>query len=665
MTAQKYLDKHAPRRYFGFVLRQNWPSLVTNTIFFVVINVLILSLSITDRMEYITDMAFQNRLIRILEDYRVINVVIASCLAVLWGCTTMSYLNSKVGVNFYHSLPVTRESHYVQEVGCKILWFIVPMAASSLFGYLSVGIITGRFGLDVASAFFQIFLYSSVYFLVFFAIMIFCASFTGTGFARLLSAGMIVFMPALLIWVLSLLLDYSAQYADYTWLSDFAGRIILPVRAVLLATGEVDNLLSIGWELTVTVLIAAAFLVVGVVIYKRRKSELSGTPVLSKIAAGVMKYSAMFAASSLFALALEDLAGGIVGMVIGCVVGALLAMMLMNTILTKSAKKMFSGLPGLAATCVTFAVLFGVFGLDAFGIDRYVPAANMVRSIGVEVYNIGWINMELDDEDEIARVTELVDGYLNGGQDRDELLRQEYRKVEVYAKTEPYLYPKDSWERDILTQAQYMMTERITFRVSFRTVSGVRFDKRYTAYLNGEQYELLTILAESDGFVDAFFGDEDTEVFDCSVRIINYDYEHAYSHYKEFSDTQTRQVFSDLRASYNGSEYFNRPVLATIQLSGTNWYEMPFFEATDVAVDAYMDTLTSIWVVNTKTGEMKEYTDPAIMEDILSAGVIYVSSTSGWCPKDDTYVFFGMFGDEQDYNYICAYFLKDHVPVLP
>ncbi len=663
MTAQKFSDKAVKRPYFGFLLRQNWPALVTNGIFLLVLNVLILSLSLSDRMYYMTQHDFYMRLINMLEDYRVINVVISSFLAVLWGCTTMPYLNSKVGVNFYHSLPITRTAHYVQEVGCKLLWFAVPMAVSSLLGYIATGIISGNFGLSVAAVFFEIFLYSTVYFLVFYAIMVFCASFTGTGFARLLSAGMIVFMPALILWTLYLILEYGALYADYEWLSELAGKLLLPVRAVLVATDE--SAVPVVLELTGTVLVAGGFLALGCLIYKRRKSELSGTPVLSKIAAGVMKYSVMFVASALFSMALEDLAGGLFGMVIGCVVGALLAMMLMNTILTKSARRMFAGLKGLAATCVTFAVLFGLFGWDAFGLDQYVPSANMVRSVGVEVYNIGWINIELKDEQEIARITELVDDYLNGGEDRDALRADEYRKVDVYAKTEPYGYTGSDWERDLLAQAQYMMTERITFRVSFRTVGGARFDKRYTASLQGEQYELLTVLAESDGFADAFFGDKNTVVTDCSVEIPWYDAKHAYSHYKEFSPEQAQQVFDNLRDSYNGSAYFNRPMLATIHLSGTNWYEMPFFEGTDAAVDAYLDTLTSIVVVNTRTGEMKEYTNPAVMEEILSAGVLYLHSTSGWCPKDDTYVFFGIVGDKRDYTYISAWFLKDRVPVLP
>ncbi len=663
MTAQKYSDKHAPRRYFGFLLRQNWPALVTNSIFLVVINVLILSLSISDRMMYLTEFTFESRLIQLLEDYRVINVVIASLLAVLWGTNTMQYLNSKVGIHFYHSLPITRESHYIQEVGCKILWFVLPMGGSSLLGYLATGVITGRFGADVAGVFLETFLYSTVYFLVFYAIMIFCASFTGTGFARLLSAGMIVFMPSLLILTLYMLLDYSAQYADYSWLLEFAGRILLPSRAVMVATDEAN--FSVPLDLTVTVLVAAVLFILGCIIYKRRKSELSGTPVLSKIAAALMKYSAMFVASTLLALAMEDLASGIFGVVIGCIVGALLSMMLMNTILTKSAKKMFSGVPGLVATCLSFALLFAVLGGDLLGFDRYVPASNLVCSVDIEVYNVGYVSMELDDEAEIARVTELVDAYLNGGLDQENREKAQYNVVDIYEKTEPYPYQTDSWERDILTQARYMMTERITYLVSFRTVGGMRFDKRYTAYLNGDQYELLTVLAENDGFVDAFFGEADTVIRKCWVNMPQIDVDQRYSRNDGVNQAYAQKIWENMRGSYNGISYFNRPVLSSISMDGEKWYELPYFDGIDTAVEAYMEELSSVLVVNTKTGEMKEYTDPAIMEDILYSGVIYINSISGWCPKDDTYVFFGFFGDKSEYNYISSWFLDGHVPALP
>ena len=147
----------------------------------------------------------------------------------------MSYITSKVGVHFYHSLPMTRERLYLQEIGCRILWFAVPMAFATLFGILTTGAITGVMNGGVALIFGRIFLYSFTYFLVFYAIMIFAASFTGTGFARLLAAGMIVFMPTILVLCVYLIFDYSAFRASYEWISDAAIELMLPCRAAMLA----------------------------------------------------------------------------------------------------------------------------------------------------------------------------------------------------------------------------------------------------------------------------------------------------------------------------------------------------------------------------------------------------------------------------------------------
>ena len=200
MTAQKYSDKRVPRHYFTFLLKQNWPAFVTNGIVLFLLNVVSLSMSLTETMSRYTPMNVERHVLSLLADYRGVNVFFAIFLAVLWGCTTMSYLNSKVGVNFHHSLPLTREVHYFWETATKIVLFVLPLIVSHLLGYLTTVAVAGEGGTAALLIFAQSVLYSFTYFLLTYAIIVFAASFTGTLFARILASSMIVFMPSILLW---------------------------------------------------------------------------------------------------------------------------------------------------------------------------------------------------------------------------------------------------------------------------------------------------------------------------------------------------------------------------------------------------------------------------------------------------------------------------------
>ncbi len=653
MTARKF-SADMPRNYFSFLLRQNWPSLVTNAIALFILDVLILSFNLTDSLSSIQ--RYDDVLPDILTGFCVVNVVVVSLLAVLWGATTMSYLNSKVGVHFYHSLPLTRASHYFHEIGCKLLWFVLPMGAACLLGYFTTGTITGHFESEVFLLFAATFVYSTTFFVAFFSIMIFAASFTGTAFARLLAAGMVVFMPALLVACFAMICDYSAHFQSLDWLYDKAAELLLPVRAVTIAIGEAQNPL---FSVLCVLLAAAVFFAAGLLLYKKRASERSGTPVVYSAAGGIMKYAALFAAATLLAIGFEEFAEGLFGIVIGALVGSLLAMMLMNTILTKSAKSMFSGMKGFVIFCLCFFLIFALFGLDLLGMDTYVPDAAVVRKIDVSLSGGRWIDFEIKDPDEIEEICDMVRDYLNGtdGNDSESFSVYEYEKMGVI--TESVIAETKESEaslQEMLRVAQSRMEDGIYVRISFHTVGGLRTDKRYNAHMD-RNFDFFALLADSENFRDAYFGEENAKITDGYIT------RDRHNGLQVELGARAQSVHRAMRDSYNGIEYFNRPVLSTISFDAIHRYWIPCFEDTEEAVKNYLDTLTSICIINTKTGEMEMYDGKREMEQILSSAVMGEGFVSAFTPKDDTYYFFGFIDGYCNYS-IAGRFLKDHVPAL-
>jgi hypothetical protein len=274
---------------------------------------------------------------------------------------------------------------YLSEFLVKLLMFFIPCFLSHVLGVFVIGMTTGYWFADVLALYLSGIGYSVLYFSFFISIMVFCASFTGNAFSRLMSAALVICMPAALIACATAIFSLEANYTQYDSYLMFALRIWSPAR-ILMFFLEAEELNTTALrEILGTVLMTLSFLAAGYVIYRRRKSELSGQPVLSKIASALIKYTCMFCAATLMGLIFYLFVDSYIWFCTGSVIGALLIMMFINVILTKSAKQMFQGAAGMGIFSVLFVVFFICFGVDAVGYDRYIPAAASVRSLTVMV----------------------------------------------------------------------------------------------------------------------------------------------------------------------------------------------------------------------------------------------------------------------------------------
>ncbi len=400
-------DRSSRAGYFFFLLRQNWPTIVTNAIIFLLLNVVFLAMMYATMVpdtirNWSAEMAGEQitRNVRsMLDGMAVANTVIASLLAVLWGGTALSYLNNKVGVNFYHALPRRREILFLEEAAVKFICLAVPLLFSCLIAIPVTGAMVGKWASGYAVQLLLCAGYGTLYFALYFSIMLFAASFTGTGFARILTAGYTVFMPSGVLGCIILVLSMNANHRSYDGLYELALRILLPYRTIFTVT-ELDEKLNeklsdTAWEIALTIGLTVVFFAVGLLIYRRRKSELSGTPVLLPVASGIIKYTGIFCAAVLMGTIFKLLDGWFL---LGAAIGALLALMVINTILTKSAKQMFAGWKGFLIFIAVFIVFYLVFGLDLVGLDTHVPSSALVRGgrVAVDGTNYTMTNKEAD-----------------------------------------------------------------------------------------------------------------------------------------------------------------------------------------------------------------------------------------------------------------------------
>lgn len=610
------------RSYFAFLLKQNWPVLITNAVILVLLNVITLYMDITE-----TEAMFSTResMIRSMQEFarvmRAINILVSSCLAVVWGCGCMSYLNSKTNIQFYHSIPKTRISLYISESLAKFLCYLIPMCLSVGLSVIIMGI-HREWNLSVIGIQLSGLICSVIYFLLYFCIMVFAASFTGTAFARIMNAGLVVFLPSAIVLCLTYIWSYNAVYSVHTWATELALKIFLPARTLMVAVEESPNVLG---ELILALIVGLVFWALGLVIYRFRKSELSGTPVISKVASAVIKYACMFCGAVVGGIFFEAIAGGDGWFICGALIGALLCMMLINTILTKSAKQMFRGLPGFGAFCGVFLAVFVLFGVDLVGMDGYVPHAAGIKYITVTT---GDTTFRMEDREDIENLSDAVREYIDANPERER-----YRSVSAIEIIEKERIESTTYEVDEMVYSYKSVSNSFCYmNIRFVTRLGFIYEKSitiYPAYTGEEGAKLLTALADAEEFADAYF---DLVPSDVNVRITSVN--HIRNDQMDvWNEKGYPERLRAMRAGYNGMDYFQRGTFLSLSCRGAQddqWYPTyvyPVYDITDNEWRALVNTISYIYVMNNETGEITKYEDADSIRAICESTYFAQGST--------------------------------------
>ncbi len=638
MTLQKSSRENryvTPRTYFGFLVKQNWPVLITNLIILILLNIIPLYMFVGDgEILELSQVKQYLRMKEFTEAMRAVNTIVGSVMAVVWGCGCMSYLNSKTNIHFYHSIPMTRTKLYVYESLTKFVCYVLPLAISTL---LSITILGIRVAWDWWIVGIQLsgFVYSVAYFFLYYCMMVFAASFTGTAFSRILNAGLVVFLPTAILACLAVIFNYRAVYSSYDWMLEVAAKILMPVRTVIVVVGEAAN---VPLELLLAVGFGLVLWFIGALIYKFRKSELSGTPVISKVAAGVIKYTCMFCASVVGGMFFEAIANGTGWFICGALTGALLSLMLINTILTKSAKQMFRGLPGFGAFCAVFVAVFVLFGMDLVGFDRYVPVPAFVKHVSVSVDDT---TVHLEDKEDVKRLTEAVRAYIKANPKRetapDALFLAEKADISRDYKGSELTYP----ETLVLEQVDYVTRRQHPVNLRFVTKLGFIYEKTiriYPAYTGDEGVELLSAIADSEEFAEAYFGGVPSDV---SVHVTR-DNQVNYEQIRAWNETGYPERLAAMRAEFNGMDYFQRGTFLTMSCRGADdsqWYAtytFPVYEPTESEWREFLNDIEYIYVLNNDTGEMTKFEDKESIRTICES-TSFLRWNAGFTLLDPTY----------------------------
>ena len=410
MTTQKsYSDTRSSGmfsvKYFKLLLRRSWTHQLFYSIVFMFVIPVPLLLMMQNGMPY-TEGELTRGVIKELASGLSYALTIAGAFIGLFaGMTTLSHVNSKVSINFYHSLPVKREGLFIMETCVKFINFIAAALLNIMLGFIITTVSGGSPFEYMTGMFGGFFGYAVLFFSLIYFITLLAGMIAGTGSFRFL----------LTIWMLGIGIGaYTAViavigYNSHTFMESyyFGYDKIKNLSPVIRLGGLFNNPMS-GAEIAAYVIATVVIAVVAVILYAKRKSELSGNTVIFKGVGEVFKYVSMFMITVGMGFLFESISEtSSAGFLLGAVIGATLTFMLFNTILTKNAKAMFIGLKGLGVFGVTFALFFTFVGFDVLGLDSKYPSPSSLSSITLSSYNS--YELEFKDKEDIEFIVSQLE----------------------------------------------------------------------------------------------------------------------------------------------------------------------------------------------------------------------------------------------------------------
>lgn len=445
-------------------------------------------------------------------------VFISFVFGLFFAMLAFSHLTQSRATNGFHALPVRRETifltAYLTGLFCQLSTILVTYllgAAVSAPLHLSFWSVTGA---AMGSAMLEaVFFYS-------FAVL--CMVMTG----QILAAPVFYFVGNILVPGMEYLLrNFAGNFLyGYSGHTDVALGFLSPplymytmcteVAIASIETCESDSYYVTAYALERgSLMILAAYALAGLVIalialllYRTRKSEMTGSTVAFPWATPIFKYGVAFCTAVALGQFLyyflfgqyrssgnDSLPGTILCMVAAGLVGYFVAEMLIK----KSFRVFRAGAKGAAIVAGALVLLGVAMSFDLTGYEKHVPDESEIESA---FYTFsGMTNVTTDDADTIRRLTAAHRAIVKN--------RNEQARI------------ADAWDADTLSQSDYDDIEPFSLRLTYYLKDGSQLSRSYSLYLRRSE---LTVPSSVTARVNALYMCRESVL----CRVLGYGYEH-------------------------------------------------------------------------------------------------------------------------------------------
>lgn len=444
-------------------------------------------------------------------------IFISFFFGLFFAMLSFSHLTQSRATNGFHALPVRRETifltAYLTGLFCQLSTILVTFllgAAVSAPLHLSFWGVTGA---AMGSAMLEaVFFYS-------FAVL--CMMMTG----QILAAPVFYFVGNILVPGIEYLLrNFAGNFLyGYSGHTDVALGFLSPplymyteVSIASIETCESDSYYVTAYALEHrSFMILAAYALAGLVIalialllYRTRKSEMTGSTVAFPWATPIFKYGVAFCTAVALGQFLyyflfgqyrssgnDSLPGTILCMVAAGLVGYFVAEMLIR----KSFRVFRAGAKGAVIVSLALVLLGVAMSFDLTGYEKHVPDESEIESA---FYTFsGMTNVTTDDADTIRRLTAAHRAIVEN--------RKELARI------------AEAWDADTLptSQSDYDDMEPFSLRLTYYLKDGSQLSRSYWVYLRRGD---LTVPSSATARVNALYTCRESVL----CRVLGYGYEH-------------------------------------------------------------------------------------------------------------------------------------------
>ena len=416
-------------------------------------------------------------------------VFISFVFGLFFAMLSFSHLTQSRATNGFHALPVRRETIFLTAY------------LTGLFCQLSTILVTFLLGAAVSAAL--------------------CMMMTG----QILAAPVFYFVGNILVPGMEYLLrNFAGNFLyGYSGHTDVALGFLSPplymytmcteVAIASIETCESDSYYVTAYALEHrSFMILAAYALAGLVIalialllYRTRKSEMTGSTVAFPWATPIFKYGVAFCTAVALGQFLyyflfgqyrssgnDSLPGTILCMVAAGLVGYFVAEMLIK----KSFRVFRTGAKGAAIVALALVLLGVAMSFDLTGYEKHVPDESEIESV---FYTFsGMTNVTTDDADTIRRLTAAHQAIVKN--------RNEQARI------------ADAWDADTLSQSDYDDIEPFSLRLTYYLKDGSQLSRSYLVYLRRSD---LTVPSSTTARVNALYTCRESVL----CRVLGYGYE--------------------------------------------------------------------------------------------------------------------------------------------
>lgn len=480
-------------------LRQRLWTIVLAAIVFILPVPIYIAMEISGSRGFSTGMLdnFARRLAEPMAYSSIWLVLVTIVGALICAVSGFGYLFSKKKVDFFHSLPVKRETLFAVRYINGVLIYLVPYLAMVLVSILIITF-TGNMKAVVFTIVAKGLAVHLLGYLAIYTTCILCVTFVGNIVVFFAVCGWMFGITPVTLLVFNWFEERF--FNTYSYLGDsfnewlYSLRFLFPgyfyiysVDASGLAVTRASLLLQ---ELAFVVVLTAITLLV----YRVRPSDGAGKAIAFPVLKPVIRISVELLAGALMGMMFSEMADrsyGVPGwMVFGAILGVVLSHMLIQSIFHFDIRKCFAGKWSMGACAVVTIAFVLVMRYDTFGYDKYLPKERKIESVALEMTGF----------DRYRNNYKYTGSYIEWTNELDEMELTNIK--EVYPYLESLVADNEAyWE----LRENGQTAESMRVNVAYRLENGKTVYREYRA--NGIREDLFAPIFESQEYKEVHYSD--------------------------------------------------------------------------------------------------------------------------------------------------------------